>query len=179
MINKVKELRSVIRYHRDQIGDDRCWIDDFMVWNVLPETKQPPRLPKYEEGMKQCRLFFKHRNADQIDKIPKEAILDKTKWDQDLNGMSQEQLRSELTKIKNAIIRHKGIINRERTKKDDEELYSILPEKIPADFRLPCEEDFLGTKRTNAGCPQFWKSHEHCQGEHNIHQWGPCKNGHR
>ena len=172
--SQILELRKVIRYHRDQIGDDRCWVDDYLVWNSLPETKQVVRLPTYDEGMSKCRAFFKYRNADSLDNILTDAILDKTKWDDDLTRMSSEELPGELGKLENAIDKHCNIVYRERTLEDDKELYSILPEKIPADFRLPCEEDFLGTIRTDAGCPQFWKSHENCPGEHNVHQWGPC-----
>src|SRR3989344_3813621 len=134
MIDQIKELRKVIRYHRDQIGDDRCWVDDYKVWNTLPDTKQVLRLPTNAEG-----------------------------------------LRSELGKLESAIRKHSYIVYRERTLEDDKELYSVLPEKIPADFRLPCEEDFLGTVRTDAGCPQFWNSHQNCPGEHDLHQWGPCR----
>ena len=172
---KIIELRTAIRYHRDQKGDDRCWIDDYLVWNSLPETKQVVKLPTYDESMRRCKTFFKYRNANSVDEIPADALLDPTKWNDDLTNMKPENLSLELNKLENAIRKHSYIVYRERTAKDDRELYSILPEKIPADFRLPCEEDFLGTKRTDAGCPQFWKSHANCPGEHNLHQWGPCK----
>ncbi len=175
MIDKIKELRNAIRYHRDQVGDDRCWIDDYKVWNALPEIKQRLHLPTYDEGMRRCRNFFKHRNADSADKVPADAILDPTKWDEDLAGMSTQNLSDELNKLENAIKEHAYIAYRERTFEDDQILYSVLPEKIPADFRLPSEEDFLGVREANAGCPQFWNSHKDCPGEHNIHQWGPCK----
>ena len=175
LLSQILELRKVIRCHRDQIGDDRCWVDDYLVWNSLPETKQVVRLPTYDEGMKRCRTFFKYRNVSSLDEIPADAILDKKKWDDDLTKMDAEGLRSELGKLENAIYKHGNIVYRERTLEDDKELYNVLPEKIPADFRLPCEEDFLGTTRTDAGCPQFWKSHANCSGEHNLHQWGPCK----
>ena len=175
MIKRIKELRSVIRTNRDQKGDDRCWLDDYLVWNTLPKTKQVLHLPTYDEGMKRCRSFFKYRNSASMEEIPADAILDPAKWDDDLAKMSAEDLRSELSKIENAIYKHGNVVYRERTVEDDKELYRVLPEKIPADFMLPCEEDFLGTKKTEAGCPQFWNSHKNCLGEHNIHQWGPCK----
>ncbi|MDP3698311.1 MAG: hypothetical protein Q8R47_01860 [Nanoarchaeota archaeon] len=175
MIDTIKGLRKVIRYHRDQKGDDRCWVDDHLVWNSLPETKQVVKLPTYDEGMRRCRAFFKYRNANSVDEISAAAVLDPAKWDNDLAGMNPGELTHEFSTLENAIRKHSYIVYRERTAEDDRELYSVLPEKIPADFRLPCEEDFLGTTRTDAGCPQFWKSHEHCPGTHNLHQWGPCK----
>ena len=175
MIDQIKELRKVIRYHRDQIGDDRCWVDDILVWNTLPETKQVVHLPTYDEGMRRCRAFFKYRNSAAKEEAPADAILDSAKWDDDLAKMNPEGLRSELSKLESAIRKHSYIVYRERTLEDDKELYSVLPEKIPADFRLPREEEFLGTVRTDAGCPQFWNSHQNCSGEHDLHQWGPCK----
>src|SRR3989344_175190 len=173
--SQIIELRKVIRYHRDQKGDDRCWVDDYKVWNMLSETKQVLHLPTYDEGMRKCRAFFKHRNVNSVDEIPADAVLDPVKWDDDLAGMNSGELNHEFSKLENAIRKHSYIVVKERTVEDDRELYSVLPEKIPADFRLPCEEDFLGTTRTDAGCPQFWKSHANCVGEHNLHQWGPCK----
>lgn len=173
--SQIVELRQAIRYHRGQKGDDRCWLDDYLVWDCLPDIKQAVRLPIYDEGMRKCRAFFNYRNADAMEQTPADAILEPAKWDDDLIAMNYEGLALELGKLENAIKKHYNITNRERTRKDDKELYSVLPEKIPADFRLPSEEDFLGTKRTDAGCPQFWKSHENCSGEHNLHQWGPCK----
>ena len=169
------ELRKEIRYHRDQKGDDRCWVDDYKVHDLVSETKQILKLPTYDEGMRKCRTFFKYRNATAADTIPADAILDLAKWDDDLKAMDHNGLTNELSKLENAIKKHGNIVYRVRTADDDRELYNVLPEKIPADFRLPCEEDFLGTTKTDAGCPQFWKSHEHCSGEHNLHQWGPCK----
>ncbi len=175
LYSQIIELRNVIRYHRDQKGDDRCWVDDYKVWNMLPETRQVVHLPTFDEGMRKCRAFHKYRNAIAPDPIPEDVILDSVKWDDDLMKMASTTLMNEYNKLEKAILKHHHIPYRDRRTDDDRELYSVLPEKIPADFRLPCEEDFLGTIRTDAGCPQFWKSHANCPGEHNLHQWGPCK----
>ncbi len=176
MKERIVDLRNVIRYHRDQKGDDRCWLDDFVVWRTL-SGKDITELPMYDEGMSRCRAYFRLRSTVSLDQTPANALIDKREWDKDLRIMDDEQLKDELLKLENAIRKHYEIIDRERTVDDDRELYSVLPEKIPADFRLPSEEDFLGTTKTNAGCPQFWKSHSSCSGKHNLHQWGPCQNG--
>ena len=34
---KYEELCNAIRNHRDQKGDDRCWIDDGLLYSKLPE----------------------------------------------------------------------------------------------------------------------------------------------
>ncbi len=72
---------------------------------------------------------------------------------------------------------HRDISGRPRTIEDDRVLYSVLPEKIPADFRLPPRSEFLGEVRSpHAGCPAFWRSHNGCSAtRHDLHQWGPCK----
>jgi hypothetical protein len=35
-------LRAAIRTHRDQRGDDRCWLDDEELYRALPEGHTPP-----------------------------------------------------------------------------------------------------------------------------------------
>lgn len=174
MRERIGELRNIVRYHRDQKGDDRCWLDDFLLWKTV-SGKDITELPTYEEGMRKCRAYFGLRSMKSLDQTPVNAVIDPEKWDEDLTTMNEEQLRTECTRIERAIRKHYDIVGRERTVDDDRELYSVLPEKIPADFRLPCEEDFLGTTKINAGCPQFWKSHSSCSGKHNLHQWGPCQ----
>jgi hypothetical protein len=35
--NRVSQLEDAIRKHRDQRGDDRCWMDDQELYSILPE----------------------------------------------------------------------------------------------------------------------------------------------
>lgn len=173
--SQIIEMRNAIRSHRDQKGDDRCWVDDHAVYNTVPSIRQKVHLPTFDEGMRKCRLFYKKRNALSMDEIPADAILNPAKWNDDLTEMNAEDLKQEHSRLETAIIKHYNISYDQKTKEDDKNLYSVLPEKIPADFRLPSEQDFLGTVKSNAGCPQFWNSHANCLGEHYIHQWGPCR----
>jgi hypothetical protein len=39
---ELKDLRDVIRSHRDVKGDDRCWMDDADLYAALPEGYTPP-----------------------------------------------------------------------------------------------------------------------------------------
>jgi hypothetical protein len=110
----------------------------------------------------------------QKDHIPPGAILKKAAWDQDISLMDEDQVKQERQSIESAIRLHRDI-ERERTADDDRMLYAVLPEKLPADFRLQEEEEFLGTAKKGAGCPNFWKSHSDCKGKHQIDQWGPCR----
>lgn len=59
---RLEALRAAIRNHRDQKGDDRCWIDDYSVWGLLNDTPAEPRaLPNYETMMKKCSAFYEYR----------------------------------------------------------------------------------------------------------------------
>ncbi len=171
------QRRTVIRFHRDQRLDDRCWLDDYPVWAMCDDSPILPFLmPPFEEVMQKCNEFSQCRRAQDQDPTPAQTILERSQWDQDLKIMTSRQLIDELTRIQEAIRRHRDIVDKPRSVDDDRLLYSVLPEKIPADFRLPAQEDFLGeTQLPRAGCRAFWRSHRACpRTPHNLHQWGPC-----
>lgn len=177
-VQNIIQCRNAIRTHRDARGDDRCWLDDYFVWNMIDGTPAPPTgTPPFHEGMQTCRAFFQFRNAATADPMPLNAISDPARWDEDLMDMDDAGLTKELTRLQDAIRAHRDIGDRPRTADDDRDLYAVLPEKIPCDFRLPPEKDFLGeAKAPNAGCPSFWRSHAACPAScHDFTRWGPCK----
>jgi hypothetical protein len=169
-------IRQATRYHRDQKGDDRCWVDDYLVWKFLPDTPpEPTRPPSFEQAMGCCRSFYDNRRAEQPDHVPTNVVSNPALWDADLDTLSEAELVAELERIHKAIRTHRDVVGRERTLDDDRALYEVLPEKIPADFRLPGKPEFLEGVKPGCGCPNFWKSHEKCAtNNHNLHQWGPC-----
>jgi hypothetical protein len=176
-LEQIKSLREAIRYHRDQKGDDRCWLDDHSVWELLPDAvTEPTSLPAFGEMMKRCTAFYQYRRAEAPDSAPSDTIANRQDWDQDLAFTTPEEQAGELLRLRDAIRLHRDIRGRERTLDDDRELYAILPERLPADFRLPPEPDFLGEAMApHAGCPSFWRSHQTCiQKTHDLHTWGPC-----
>lgn len=171
------ERRRVIRVHRDALGDNRCWLDDYLVWAMLDDSPDSPTVVSpFETAMQLCRQFYIWRRAEIADPVSADAILDPNLWDKDLDQMSNADLFEELARIQNVIRQHRDINGRLRTVEDDRALYTVLPEKVSADFRLPAEPDFLGeAKAPLAGCPAFWRSHQGCPAPcHNLHQWGPC-----
>ncbi len=91
--------------------------------------------------------------------------------------MQHAELVETLFALQQSIRAHRDIFSKKRTLEDDRTLYALLPEKIPADFRLPPEPEFLGeAKAPRAGCPSFWRSHSTCAtSDHDLHKWGPCK----
>src|SRR5882672_6316260 len=133
-IEKLKSLRTAIRYHRDQKGDDRCWLDDSGLWALLDEKE--PKLtaaPPFEEMMARCRDFYVHRSSDVADAVPADAVIDPAKWDADLDAISESQVQAELARTRHAIMDHRDVAGRPLTLEDDRALYAVLPEKIPAD----------------------------------------------
>ena len=61
---EVMVLRQAIRYHRDQRGDDRCWLDDEKLYEQLPErVATDATLPSEEDFITSCRKFHRCRQA--------------------------------------------------------------------------------------------------------------------
>lgn len=54
-------LRDAIRKHRDQKGDDRCWMDDELLYQTLPEGYMPPKRDSSVE-LKLCEQYIKCRH---------------------------------------------------------------------------------------------------------------------
>ena len=62
---ETKRLRAVIRYHRDQKGDDRCWVDDLRLYEALPEGADghDSALPTEEVFLENCKRFCRSRQV--------------------------------------------------------------------------------------------------------------------
>jgi len=64
--NETLKLRAAIRKHRDQRLDDRCWMDDFELYEALPEgldNQVDPRLLPREEMLRNCMKFVNFRTT--------------------------------------------------------------------------------------------------------------------
>lgn len=178
LFRTVIDARNRIRRHRDQKLDDRCWLDDLLIWALLPDS--PPELvAPPTDAMDRCRSFYAHRRSKTADPFPPGVPIDPANegFDDDLDILDGAALEAELARLLEAVRVHRDVTGRERTLDDDRALYAALPEKIPADFRLPPEDAFLGEAVSpHAGCPAFWRSHGACPAAtHNLHRWGSCK----
>lgn len=62
---EAKKLRDSIRYHRDQKGDDRCWVDDLRLYEALPEgaVGHDSTLPTEEVFLANCKRFCQSRQV--------------------------------------------------------------------------------------------------------------------
>lgn len=59
---EVQRLRSGIRAHRDARGNDRCWLDDEVLYRLLPETdKALTVLPDRETFLGNCARYHANR----------------------------------------------------------------------------------------------------------------------
>lgn len=174
---KIIRLREAIRYARDQQGDSRCWIDYWVGYRLLSDTNQHILvLPAEERGMRICTSFYRKRKA-QESSIPRKLIPE-TEWNKDLENKSEPVLQITLEELETAWRTHRDTPIEELTLSHDRTLYRLLPEHghVPVDFTLPPRNEFLGTTKDGAGCPNFWKSHSNCKSEnHNPHEWGPCE----
>lgn len=58
-------LRKAIRYHRDQKANDRCWIDDVTLYQVLPEGAAglDTSLPSRDAFLTNCARYHDQRQA--------------------------------------------------------------------------------------------------------------------
>lgn len=65
---EVERLQSAIRSHRDQRGDDRCWLDDETLYKVLPEGYAPPARDTAVE-IANCQKFIETRRCPAIEYV--------------------------------------------------------------------------------------------------------------
>jgi hypothetical protein len=63
--DEIKKLRAVIRYHKNQKGHDRCWVDDLRLYETLPEgaVGYDPNLPPEDEFLDNCKQFCRSRQS--------------------------------------------------------------------------------------------------------------------
>ena len=73
LIAEVLKLRKAIRNHRDQKGDDRCWMDDIELYKTLPEGVADADLSLLSDDQfkRNCDLFVKNRKRP----VPKGAVI--------------------------------------------------------------------------------------------------------
>lgn len=94
--DECKRLRNAIRLHRDQVGDDRCILDDNKLYEILPEWK-PVRRHMPVNMPHQCKQFiFKRMNHSftSVDELYRE-------WDKDKPYLSPAEIDIIISYLKN------------------------------------------------------------------------------
>lgn len=64
LLGENERLKAAIRKHRDQRGDDRCWLDDGELYGVLGEGLSNQELPPHDEFISNCERYWKCRQSD-------------------------------------------------------------------------------------------------------------------
>lgn len=79
---QVKKLHRAIRKHRNQRGDDRCWLNDVELYKVLPdynpqiETTPPPKCV----FLQNCERYWASRQESftyvELGRLPKKEFME-------------------------------------------------------------------------------------------------------
>ena len=73
---RIRTLVAAIRKHRDQRGDDRCWLDDAELYAVLGEPYETPKLAEPCEMMANCVRFIKSRHNPEVPYVSPEREIE-------------------------------------------------------------------------------------------------------
>lgn len=88
---RVQELEAAIRSHRDQRGDDRCWLDDEKLYKVLPEGYTPPARDCTVE-LELCKRFIVSRHNPGTEYVsPQRLIEELQEENRKLKGLIEER----------------------------------------------------------------------------------------
>ena len=63
LLAEVERLRAAIREHKNQLSDDRCWLDDSKLYSVLDDRGYDSSLPPKCEFLESCSRFFEQRQT--------------------------------------------------------------------------------------------------------------------
>jgi hypothetical protein len=173
--SEIAKMRSAIRYHRAQLGDYRCWVDDIRAYQSadlaayhLPQVPPPARCAQY------CQAFWENRQRPHEKGKGDPALNSEHRVlplphysDEDLDSMSPDQLQKERDRLRDGILQHESYGFLGRTVVHDEKLYQLLPEVVAWNSGLPPRETFL------PHCAEFCG---HCQShpEHFL-EWSEKK----
>jgi uncharacterized small protein (DUF1192 family) len=89
---EVERIKAAIREHRDQKGDDRCWLDDLMLYRALDgkvsgATVADMELPPKCDFLESCSRYWDQRQRP-------------TAKDDDPKEMTIAQLQAEVERLK-------------------------------------------------------------------------------
>lgn len=101
---KVARYETAIRKHRDQRGDDRCYLDDDELYAELPEGKAgaDTRLCEPEVMLENCRRYIAHRHNPALPYISPERELEALRAE-----LEKERLRRQSAEVHVAVLTRK------------------------------------------------------------------------
>lgn len=165
----IVRLRAAIRWHRDQVGDYRCWLDDDRVYKEA-SLEGCTSAPAEDAFAKLCEEFWcnRQRPGELAEaEVPTDssagALPPNTDSDRDLGYLSLSELEAEEARLRTGIAQHRTVPRSERRWQHDRDLYLLLPEKKLAVWRLPNRHVFLKS------CAAFNRSCQQCPSK--LHSW--------
>lgn len=79
---EVERLRAAVRAHRDERGDNRCWLDDETLYRVLPEGFTPPARDSAVE-LERCKAFIASRHHPVTDYVSPQGRIEELEAERD------------------------------------------------------------------------------------------------
>jgi hypothetical protein len=165
-LSYIRNVYKNLLWHAQQVGHDRCWLDDELVCEEsLPHRAPRTTLPCKKEFMQKCAIYKIAAHSDQL--ILLGDLLHKDSFDYEalLSGMSPLELMNEAWLYAAAVARFERVIV--PTRDDYVHLYSVLPEArfgfIQIDVRLP--DDLL------EGCERFYDTRPIPITRQKLHEW--------
>lgn len=98
-LERIRQLENAVKKHRDQKGDDRCYLDDLELYKVLYDNVEPDlALPSKEVFLKNCERYFECRKNPNA-----EPIVDNIqgRWMTRLELLEIEQMKRKLKEYDN------------------------------------------------------------------------------
>lgn len=153
---RLRAYRNAIRHHRDQRDDDRCWVDDHLLYHVVLGLPDLSELPDKAEWMRRCGLFHGRRSPGPfVAPHPPSPIHGDP--DRDLETMGADTLEAMLKHLVMTVLEHHAR-GEQKSWSDDIALYLVLPERYTPHSKsveLANCERFYECKRAEVarGCP--------------------------
>lgn len=170
--DQIIAIRAAIRYHRGQISDFRCWVDDLRLYEITGLADPQERtVPSTERFLQRCEAYWELRQRPaeigrgSASLNSESAPLSIPQYsNQDLDQLSPHELAETLNSLIAVVSDHCAAGFLGRTHTDDEKLYAVLPEQTEWSSALPARHVFL----TN--CERFCA---HCQKRpEDLLDWG-------
>ena len=78
IISMVAAYEAAIRRHRDQRGDDRCFLDDIELYGILPEGYEVgPQLDEPDVMLENCKRFIASRHNPECTYLSPQREIDR------------------------------------------------------------------------------------------------------
>ena len=135
---KIIAACEAIVWHASQVGHDRCWLDDYHVYEVVLGIPLPLSLPKRETCLILCKQYYDARFDPRQTSPPALFVLDNAY----LDLMSEVDLEIEWQKIVAVTLVHYKVGDGLRSRDDDLRLYKVVSFDLAPNLIAPPKDEF-------------------------------------